>query len=154
MRTLIPNHLCVGETVSYFVPKQFIKPGLIGEIKGHYLNAIEGTCEEMIKRAVFARELRAPIIMHDYLIGGFTANTSLTHYCRDNGLLLHIQHSVHVVIDQYKNHGIHFHVLAKALRMFGGNHIHSGIIVGKLEREREITLGFVDLLCDDYIEQD
>ncbi|KAF8660718.1 hypothetical protein HU200_057491 [Digitaria exilis] len=28
--------------------------------------------------------------MHDYLIGGFTANTSLSHYCRDNGLLLHI----------------------------------------------------------------
>jgi ribulose-bisphosphate carboxylase large chain len=28
-----------------------------GEIKGHYLNATAGTCEEMIKRAVFAREL-------------------------------------------------------------------------------------------------
>ncbi|CAI0462613.1 unnamed protein product [Linum tenue] len=28
--------------------------------------------------------------MHDYLTGGFTANTSLAHYCRDNGLLLHI----------------------------------------------------------------
>jgi hypothetical protein len=26
-----------------------------GEIKGHYLNATAGTCEEMIKRAVFAR---------------------------------------------------------------------------------------------------
>ena len=25
MRTLIPNYLCVGETISYFVPKQFIK---------------------------------------------------------------------------------------------------------------------------------
>ena len=61
---------------------------------------------------------------------------------------------MHVVIDQYKNHGIHFQVLAKALRMFGGNHIHSGTIVGKLEGEREITLGFVDLLCDDCIEQD
>ncbi|KAL0300470.1 UNVERIFIED_CONTAM: Ribulose bisphosphate carboxylase large chain [Sesamum calycinum] len=48
-----------------------------GEIKGHYLNATAGTCEEMIKRAVFARELGVPIIMHDYLTGGFTANTSL-----------------------------------------------------------------------------
>jgi len=26
--------------------------------------------------------------MHDYLTGGFTANTSLSMYCRDNGLLL------------------------------------------------------------------
>ncbi|CAN1360813.1 Ribulose bisphosphate carboxylase large chain [Linum perenne] len=46
-----------------------------GEIKGHYLNATAGTCEEMIKRAVFARELGVPIVMHDYLTGGFTANT-------------------------------------------------------------------------------
>ncbi|GKC45720.1 ribulose-1,5-bisphosphate carboxylase/oxygenase large subunit, partial [Tanacetum coccineum] len=28
-----------------------------GEIKGHYLNATAGTCEEMMKRAIFAREL-------------------------------------------------------------------------------------------------
>ncbi|CAN1358913.1 Ribulose bisphosphate carboxylase large chain [Linum perenne] len=41
-----------------------------GEIKGHYLNATAGTCEEMIKRAVFARELGVPIVMHDYLTGG------------------------------------------------------------------------------------
>ena len=100
MRTLIPNHLWVGETVSYFVLKQFIKPGWTGEIKGQYLNAIEGTCEEMIKWAVFARELRVPIIMHDYLAGGFTTNTSLAHYCRDNCPLLHIYHAMHAVIDQ------------------------------------------------------
>ena len=30
------------------------------EIKGHYLNATAGTCEEMIKRVVFARELGVP----------------------------------------------------------------------------------------------
>ncbi|KEH17685.1 ribulose bisphosphate carboxylase large chain domain protein [Medicago truncatula] len=32
-----------------------------GEIKGHYLNATAGTCEDMMKRAVFARELGVPI---------------------------------------------------------------------------------------------
>ncbi|KAL8098338.1 hypothetical protein AgCh_031192 [Apium graveolens] len=35
-----------------------------------------------------------------------------------------------VVIDRQKNHGIHFRVLAKALRMSGGDHIHSGTVVG------------------------
>lgn len=40
-----------------------------GEIKGHYLNATAGTCEEMMKRAIFARELGVPIVMHDYLTG-------------------------------------------------------------------------------------
>ncbi|KAM3204613.1 hypothetical protein P3L10_028022 [Capsicum annuum] len=125
-----------------------------GEIKGHYLNATAGTCEEMMKRAVFARELGVPIVMHDYLTGGFTANTSLAHYCRDNGLLLHIHRAMHAVIDRQKNHGMHFRVLAKALRMSGGDHIHAGTVVGKLEGERDITLGFVDLLRDDFVEQD
>ncbi|KAF4370685.1 hypothetical protein F8388_025064 [Cannabis sativa] len=44
--------------------------------------------------------------------------------------------------------------LAKALRMSGRDHIHSGTVVGKLEGERVITLGFVDLLRDDFIEKD
>ncbi|KAJ0610952.1 Ribulose bisphosphate carboxylase large chain [Helianthus annuus] len=125
-----------------------------GEIKGHYLNATAGNCEDMMKRVVFARELGVPIVMHDYLTGGFTANTSLSRYCRDNGLLLHIHRAMHAVIDRQKNHGMHFRVLAKALRMSGGDHIHSGTVVGKLEGEREITLGFVDLLRDDFIKKD
>jgi ribulose 1,5-bisphosphate carboxylase large subunit-like protein len=39
------------------VPKLYKSQAETGEIKGHYLNATAGTCEEMIKRAVFAREL-------------------------------------------------------------------------------------------------
>ncbi|KAJ4732288.1 Ribulose bisphosphate carboxylase large chain [Rhynchospora pubera] len=58
------------------------------------------------------------------------------------------------IIDRQKNHGMHFRVLAKALRMSGGDHVHAGTVVGKLEGERELTLGFVDLLRDDYIEKD
>ncbi|KAK4338971.1 hypothetical protein RND71_040433 [Anisodus tanguticus] len=124
------------------------------EIKGHYMKSTAGTYEEMIKRAIFSKYLGVLIIMHDYLIGGFTANTSLSHYCRDYGLLLHIHHAMHAVIDRQKNHGIHFRVLAKALRISGGDHIHSSTVVGKLEGEKDITLGFVDLLRDDFVEQD
>jgi ribulose-bisphosphate carboxylase large chain len=108
----------------------------------------------MLKRAAFARELGAPIIMHDYLTGGFTANTTLSHYCRDNGLLLHIHRAMHAVIDRQKIHGMHFRVLAKALRMSGGDHLHSGTVVGKLEGERNVTLGFVDLMRDNFIAKD
>jgi len=66
------------------VPKQLISKAQAetGEIKGHYLNATAGTSAEMIKRATFARELGVPRIMHNYLTGGFTANTSLAFYCR------------------------------------------------------------------------
>ncbi|KAK4268209.1 hypothetical protein QN277_024895 [Acacia crassicarpa] len=36
----------------------------------------------------------------------------------------------------------------------GGDHIDAGTVIGKLEGERKITLGFVDLLRDDYIGKD
>jgi hypothetical protein len=44
--------------------------------------------------------IRVPIIMHDYITGGFTSNTSLAIYCRDHGLLLHIHRAMHAVIDR------------------------------------------------------
>jgi len=61
---------------------------------------------------------------------------------------------MHGVIDRQRNHGIHFRVLAKALRLSGGDHLHSGTVVGKLEGEREITLGFVDLMRDNIVAKD
>ena len=125
-----------------------------GEIKGHYLNVTAATSEEMIKRTVCAKELGLPIVMHDYITGGFTSNTSLSLYCRDHGLLLHIHRAMHAVIVRQRNHGIHFRVLAKALRLSGGDHLHSGTVVGKLEGERNVTLGFVDLMRDPIVEKD
>ena len=101
--------------------------------------------------ATFERSINK-IFDRNYLTGGFTANTSLAMYCRDNGLLLHIHRAMHAVIDRQRNHGIHFRVLAKTLRMSGGDHLHSGTVVGKLEGEREVTLGFVNLMRDAYIE--
>ena len=48
-----------------------------GEVKGHYLNATAGTSEGMLYRAETAKMLGVPIIMHDYITGGFTSNTSM-----------------------------------------------------------------------------
>lgn len=58
------------------------------EVKGHYLNVTAGTFEEMLKRAEFTKEIGTPIIMHDFITGISTANTTLVRYCRGNGLLL------------------------------------------------------------------
>merc|ERR1712187_962831 len=88
------------------------------EIKGHYLNATAHTCEEMLKRAQFAKELGVPIIMHDYLTGGFTANTSLAAYCRDNGLLLHIHRAIHGVMPVASG-GIHVWHMPALVEIFG-----------------------------------
>ena len=124
------------------------------EVKGHYLNVTAPTCEEMLERAEFVKELGLPILMHDFFTGGFTANTTLAKWCRANGILLHIHRAMHAVVDRQKIHGIHFRVLTKCLRMSGGDHLHSGTVVGKLEGERAITLGFVDQMREDHVEED
>jgi ribulose-bisphosphate carboxylase large chain len=125
-----------------------------GERKGHYLNVTAGTMEDVYQRAEFAKALGAPIIMSDFLTMGFTAHTSLSRWCRDNGVLLHCHRALHAVIDRQKNHGIHWRVLAKWLRMAGGDHVHNGTVVGKLEGDRRGTMAINDLLRDDFVPAD
>ncbi|SKA57935.1 form I ribulose bisphosphate carboxylase large subunit [Enterovibrio nigricans] len=125
-----------------------------GERKGHYLNVTAATPEEMYRRAEFAKELDMPIIMHDFLTAGFTANTGLANWCRENGMLLHIHRAMHAVLDRNPRHGIHFRVLSKCLRLSGGDHLHSGTVVGKLKGDREATLGWIDIMRDRVIKED
>jgi ribulose-bisphosphate carboxylase large chain len=125
-----------------------------GERTGHYLNVTAPTPEEMYKRAEYAKSLGAPIIMHDFLTGGFCANTGLANWCRENRMLLHIHRAMHAVIDRNRHHGIHFRVLAKALRLSGGDHLHTGTVVGKLEGDRQATLGWIDLLRSRHVKED
>ena len=60
---------------------------------------------------------------------------------------------MHLLIDK-RIMVCNFHVLTKALRLSSGDYIHAGTTVGKLEGEKKITLGFVDLLRDDFVEKD
>jgi ribulose-bisphosphate carboxylase large chain len=57
------------------------------------------------------------------------------------------------VLDRHPRHGIHFRVLLKCLRLSGGDHLHTGTVVGKLEGDREATLGWIDLLREQYVEE-
>jgi ribulose-bisphosphate carboxylase large chain len=125
-----------------------------GERKGHYLNVTAPTSDEMMRRAEYAKEIGAPIIMHDYITGGWSANTQLAQWCQNNGMLLHIHRAMHAVLDRNPHHGIHFRVLTKILRLSGGDHLHTGTVVGKLEGDREATLGWIDLLREPYVKED
>jgi ribulose-bisphosphate carboxylase large chain len=58
---------------------------------------------------------------------------------------------MHAVVDRNPYHGIHFRVLAKCLRLSGGDHLHSGTVVGKLEGDREATLGWIDCMRESFI---
>ena len=117
-----------------------------GERKGHYLNVTAGDMEEMYRRAETAKELGSRIIMLDYLVAGFAAFASLSKWCRANGMLLHLHRAMHSVMDRQQNHGVNFRVLAKWARIVGGDHLHVGTVVGKLEGDRASTLGIVEML--------
>jgi ribulose-bisphosphate carboxylase large chain len=125
-----------------------------GERKGHYLNVTAADTEQMLERAEFAKELGSPIVMHDFLVGGLSAHQTLSNWCRRNGMLLHVHRALHAVIDRQKAHGINYRVLAKFLRLVGGDHLHSGTVVGKLEGDRAATLGILDLLREDFVPAD
>src|SRR5215212_11994013 len=76
-----------------------------GERKGHYLNVTAADVEQMLERAEYAKELGSPIVMHDYLVGGFSAQQTLSNWCRRNGMLVHVHRALHAGIDRQKAHG-------------------------------------------------
>ncbi len=117
-----------------------------GEKKGHWLNVTAGSTEEMLRRAEFAAELGSRFVMVDFLTVGFTAFADLRKRAEALGLMIHVHRAMHAVIDRQKNHGINFNVLAKWLRMAGGDHLHTGTVVGKLEGSWSETVARVGML--------
>ena len=116
-----------------------------GEIKGHYMNVTAATMEDMYERAEFARELGSVIVMVDLTVG-YTALSSMSRWCRANGMLLHLHRAGHSTFTRQKTHGVSFRVLAKWCRLLGVDHIHAGTVVGKLEGDPATTRGYYDTL--------
>ncbi|HKJ61431.1 MAG TPA: ribulose-bisphosphate carboxylase large subunit, partial [Hyphomicrobiales bacterium] len=116
-----------------------------GEVKGHYLNITAGTMEEMYRRAEFAKELGSVIVMVDLIIG-WTAIQSISEWCRQNDMILHMHRAGHGTYTRQKDHGISFRVIAKWLRLAGVDHLHAGTAVGKLEGDPLTVQGYYNVL--------
>ena len=120
-----------------------------GEIKGSYLNITAATMEEMYKRAEFARDLGSVIVMIDLVIG-YTAIQSMSKWCRDNNMILHLHRAGHSTYTRQRSHGVSFRVIAKWMRLAGVDHIHAGTIVGKLEGDPMTIKGFYDICREEF----
>jgi ribulose-bisphosphate carboxylase large chain len=103
-----------------------------GEINGSYLNVTAATMEDMYERAECAKELGSVVVMIDLVIG-YTAIQSMAKWARRNDMILHLHRAGHSTYTRQKLHGVSFRVIAKWMRLAGVDHIHAGIIVGKLE---------------------
>src|SRR5690242_16928823 len=124
-----------------------------GEVKGHYLNVTAGTMEEMYERADFARELGSVIVMVD-LVVGWTAIQSISNWCRDHDMILHMHRAGHSTYTRQKSHGVSFRVIAKWLRLAGVDHLHAGTAVGKLEGDPLTVQGYYHVCRDAVTNQD
>jgi len=124
-----------------------------GEVKGHYLNVTAATMEDMYERAEFAKEVGSIIVMQDLTVG-YTAMSSMSHWCRANGMILHLHRAGHGTYTRQKTHGVSFRVIAKWCRLLGVDHIHAGTVVGKLEGDPAMIMGYYKILRDGYNKKD
>src|SRR6266581_2214261 len=124
-----------------------------GEVKGHYLNITAGTMEEMYRRAEFAKQLGSVVVMVDLIIG-WTAIQSISEWCRQNDMILHMHRAGHGTYTRQKNHGVSFRVIAKWLRLAGVDHLHAGTAVGKLEGDPMTVQGYYNVCREAVTELD
>ncbi|MBI2977029.1 MAG: form I ribulose bisphosphate carboxylase large subunit [Chloroflexi bacterium] len=117
-----------------------------GEFKGHWHNVTAGSTEESLRRLEYVAGLGSKMCMFDFLTAGFAASADVFKRAGELGLIVHCHRAMHAVFTRQKNHGIHMRVVAKWLRLSGGDHLHTGTVVGKLEGSWNETLGIIDLL--------
>ncbi len=117
-----------------------------GEAKGHFFNVTASSTEEALRRLEYIASQGSRYIMYDFLTAGFAASSDVFKRAGELGVIVHCHRAMHAVFTRQQNHGIHMRVIAKWLRLVGGDHLHTGTVVGKLEGSRNETLGIIDLL--------
>ena len=88
------------------------------------------------------------------LIVGYTAIQSISKWCRDNNMILHMHRAGHGTYTRQKNHGVSFRVIAKWLRLAGVDHLHCGTAVGKLEGDPLTVQGYYNVCRETHNEID
>jgi len=69
-------------------------------------------------------------------------------------MILHLHRAGHGTYTRQKTHGVSFRVIAKWCRLLGVDHIHAGTVVGKLEGDPAMIMGYYKVLRDGYNKKD
>ena len=115
-----------------------------GRVVFYALN-VTSEFDSILKIAEEAVERGANMIMIDVLTTGLSALKALA---RDPSIKvpLHVHRAMHGAFTRVKKHGIHMKVIAKLVRMAGGDQLHTGIAAGKMEHEISDVLRVNDAL--------
>ena len=98
-----------------------------------YAVNITANVDKMMGLADTAIEHGANMLMVDILTAGFSAVQMLAKDPTIN-VPLHIHRTMHGAITRNPKHGIHMMVLAKLVRVAGGDQLHTGTAAGKMEK--------------------
>lgn len=90
---------------------------------------------EMIERAERMIELGANMIMMDVICCGFSALKELAE-SKSVMVPIHVHRAMHAAFTRNPKHGISMNVVAKLVRLAGGDQLHIGTVVGKMHGER------------------
>lgn len=124
-----------------------------------YIANITAETREMLKRADFVYEHGGEYVMIDFLTIGFSAFQTLKEHL-GNRQVIHVHRAMHAAITKNEKHGISMQMLAKLVRMIGGDQLHVGTMgEGKMNNEDDFYS--VETLrskyvkeCDGLLEQD
>jgi len=99
-----------------------------------YAVNITAKADRMLELADRAIEHGANMLMVDVLTAGFSTVRMLA---QDPSIQvpLHIHRAMHGAITRNPKHGIHMMVIAKLVRLAGGDQLHTGTAAGKMEKE-------------------
>lgn len=101
--------------------------------------------EEILDRADIAIGLGANMLMIDVLTAGFSALQALRNDESIN-LPIHVHRTMHGAITRNKKHGIAMLPLAMLVRLCGGDQLHTGTALGKMDSDVEEVKKINDFL--------
>ena len=92
--------------------------------------------DHLFKNAETAIQHGANTIMLDVIVAGYSA---LRVLAEDPSIKvpIHVHRCMHAAMTRNKRHGIHMMVIAKLVRLSGGDQLHTGTAAGKMEKPEE-----------------
>jgi ribulose-bisphosphate carboxylase large chain len=108
------------------------------------LYACNVTSTDIVKTAERAMKAGANCLMVDVLTCGFGSLQILSEKFRK--VPIHVHRTMHAAIDRSKDFGIDFLVLAKLIRLAGGDQVHIGSVVGKMEGDKRDVLAIEETI--------
>lgn len=86
--------------------------------------------------------------MIDLVIGN-TVIPSMVRWARDNDMILHLRQAGHSTNTRQRSHGVSFRMIAKWMRLAGSDHLHAGIVLGKLKDDPATTERYYDIFREE-----